>query len=512
MTSKNAQKFPTTAVFVAAVMAFAAWTYFYEFKGAQKRAEEKEKSLALLDGPNEELIGIQLKDTEKTAPFNEVRAKRASPSEDWKIEAPFTDLGDKMAFEMLLSGLQTQKIKEVVVEAPDIAWKTFGLDQPQAEGQFTFKGASGERVRRILIGSEPAFDGSVYARIGDENRVVLLDSTVEAMFKREARDLRDKRIFPVAKFPEFQSLTLTRAGKTEKFEKKSGKWELIGTPSKVNWPLDSAKVDELVNSISTMRGQDIWAEDKTDKIVTRGRKLEQPAIVASLATAAEAGKTPETFELKIAQMGKDESLTAAVGSLRPVVFSVNRSQVDSLSKSTDEFRDLGYPFKFEAAEIGAIEIERPARRDPVPGLKRDGDKWLVDAKLAKRGEVDFTGREVSQDSVAKFISELGRIRALRIAPQETSIPGFGKKPDEQGFRAKLKASDGRLWVELVFVEGGDRAVGQFFATSSKVPGRVFVVEKSFVEAVPMELLKPVNSASTSKPTAEAIPSATPAAE
>lgn len=512
MTSKKAKNFPTTAVFVAAVMAFAAWTYFYEFKGAQKRAEEKEKSLALFDGPSEDLMGIYLKDSQKAAPLNEVRAKRASLSQDWKIEAPFTDLGDKMAFEMLLSGLQTQKIKEVVVEAPDISWKTFGLDQPKAEGQFTFKAAGGERVRRIVIGSEPAFDGSVYARIGDENRVVLLDSTVEALLKREARDLRDKRIFPVAKFPEFQSLTLTRSGKTDKFEKKGGRWELVGSNSNVNWPLDSAKVEELVNSISTMRGQDIWAEDKSDKLVARGRKLDRPAIVASLSTAAEAGKTPESFELKIAELGKEESLAAAVGSLRSVVFSVNRSQVESLSKGADEFRDLGYPFKFEAAEIGAIEIERPASRDPVPGLKREGDKWVIDAKLAKRGEVDFSGREVSQDSVAKFFSELGRIRALRVAQQEKSLPRFGKKPDEQGFRAKLAANDGRLEVELVFVEGGDRAVGQFFATSSKVPGRVFVVEKSFVEAVPMELLKPVNSASASKPTPEVLPSATPAAK
>lgn len=503
MERKNgAKKFPTTALFIAAVMAFAAWTYFSEFKGAEKRAAEKDKSLALLTGVSDELVGIHLKDVTKSGPFNEVLAKRESASADWKIEAPFTDLGDKMAFDLLLSGLQTQKIKEVVVEAPDIAWKTFGLDKPQAEGLFTYKTASGENVRKIAIGSEPAFDGSVYARIGDENRVVLLESMVEALFKREARDLRDKRVFPVSKFPEFQSLALTRSGKTEIFEKKDGKWELVGSGALGKWPLDSMKVDELVTAISSMRGQDIWAEDKTDKLVVRGRKLDKPSLTAKLTSQASEGKAPEVFELKIAPLAKEESVAAAIGSARSVVFSVNRSQIESVSKPLSELRDLGYPFKFEAAEIAMIELERPPRRDALPGLKIDGEKWVVDPKLAKRGEKDFSGREVSQESVEKFLSELGRIRALRVAETGTTVPGFGKKPDEKGFRVKLKARDGRVWTDLLFVEGGEKAAGQFFATSSTTPGAVFLVEKSFVEAVPMELLKPENSASLSVPAAD----------
>lgn len=503
MERKNgAKKFPTTALFIAAVMAFAAWTYFSEFKGAEKRATEKEKSMALLSGASDELVRFHLKDVTKPAPFNEVRATRSSATEEWKIEAPFTDLGDKMAFDVLLSGLQTQKIKEVVVEAPDIAWKTFGLDKPQAEGEFTYKTSSGENTRKIIIGSEPAFDGSVYARIGDENRVVLLESMVEALFKREARDLRDKRVFPVSKFPEFQSLVLTRSGTTETFEKKNGKWEIAGKAAQVKWPLDSAKVDALVTAISSMRGQDIWAEDKADKLVVRGRKLDRPAVIAKLTSVAAEGKAPDVYELRIAPLAKEESVTAATGSARSVVFSVNRSQVDEVSKPLSELRDMGFPFKFEAAEIASIEIERPLRRDPLPGFKLDGGKWVVDPTLSKRGEKDFSKREVSQESVEKFISELSRIRALRIADARTIVPAFGKKPDELGFRAKLKARDGRIWTDLLFVEGGDKVAGQMLATSSVTPGHVFVVEKSFVEAVPMELLKPENSASISEPAAD----------
>lgn len=503
MERKNgAKKFPTTALFIAAVMAFAAWTYFSEFKGAEKRAAEKDKSMALLAGASDELLSLHLKDNTKAGPFNEVRAKRASKGEDWKIEAPFTDLGDKMAFDVLLSGLQTQKIKEVVVEGTDIAWQTFGLDKPQAEGVFTYKTSSGENTRKIIIGSEPAFDGSVYARIGDENRVVLLESMVEALLKREARDLRDKRVFPVSKFPEFQSLVLTRSGKTETFEKKSGKWELVGGLASDKWPLDSMKVDGLVTAISSMRGQDIWAEDKTDKLVVRGRKLDRPALIAKLTSVAAEGKAPDVYELKIAPFAKEESMAAAIGSSRSVVFSVNRSQVDEVSKSLSELRDMGYPFKFEAAEIAMIEIERPMRRDPVPGLKREGDNWIIDPKLAKRGETDFSKREVSPESVEKFFSELARVRALRIADAGTIVPAFGKKPDELGFRVKLKTRDGRVWTDLLFVEGGEKAAGQILATSSITPGHVFVVEKSFVEAVPMELLKPENSASLSVPAAD----------
>jgi hypothetical protein len=506
----KAKKFPGTAVFVAAVMTFAAWTYFYEFKGAQRRADEKEKTLALLNGKNEDLIAIHFKDAAKSAPFNEVRAKRESSGHEWRIEAPFSDSGDKMAFEMLISGLSTQKIKEVVVDAPDISWKTFGLDQPLAEGTFTYRTSGVERTRKIVIGSQPAFDGSVYARIGEENRVVLLDSAVEALFKREARDLRDKRIFPIEKIPQFQSLVLTQNGQTEIFEKKNGKWELAASHPQAkssrsaSWPLDSTKVEELVSNIASMRGQDVWAEDKADKVILKGRKLDRPAIVAKLTSLPEPENKPQVFEINVAALDKQESLAAATGSIRPVVFSVNRSQIESISKSADDLRDLEFPFRWEASEVKALEFDRPPRREPLPGFKREGDKWAVDSKLAKRGEKDFSSREVSQDSMEKFLSELARIRALRVWLGKATVPAFGKKPDEQGFRVRMKDEAGRTSLELLFVEGGNQAVGQFLATSSKVPGRVFVVEKSFVESVPMELLKPLNAA-TATPTSNLIP-------
>lgn len=487
--------FSTTGIFVALVMAFAAWTYFSEYKGLERKTAEKEKSAAVLPFSNSKVTSFLLKDFDREAPFNETLVRK--DGELWKLEKPITDLADPMAVENFLSGLATQKIKETVVEAPDIAWATFGLDKPQLEAHFTLSEDGKETSRKILIGATPAFDGSVYGRIGDENRVVLFESSVEAMLMKESRDFRDKRFFPASKHPDFSKAEFKVNGRSLSFEKKDGSWEVTGGlasgGARGSWPVDSKKVQTWVESVSGLRAYDIWAEDQNDPLVIRGRRLNQPVFEATLKS-----DKGEIYSAKVASLGKDEAVAAATGSVRPLVFSLNKNAVESLLKSIDDVRDLKFPFTLDGgakiADVARIEIERPKARESLPPFVRDGKAWKIAAEAAK----DFQSRKIKSDSIDGFLNALSELTATKVVANMKSTPKLGSKKDEQGFIAKLKTADGKTAIELLIAEGA--ASGNFLAVSSKTPGAVLEVEKSLVDAIPLELLEPAMPASATSTT------------
>lgn len=482
---------PTTSIFVALVMAFAAWTYFSEYKGLEKESNEKEKAAAVLPFSNSMVTSILLKDFDKDAPFSETLVRK--DGEQWKLEKPLSDLADPMAVESFLSSFATQKIKETVLEAPDIAWATFGLDKPQLQAEFTVFEEGNETKRKIVIGATPAFDGSVYGRLDNENRVVLFESSIEAILMKEARDLRDKRFFPSAKHPEFSKAEFKVNGRGLAFEKKDGNWLIAEAPSSLglhSWPVDSKKIQSWVESVAGLRAYDIWAEDKTDPIVIRGRRLNQPAFAATLKS-----DSGEVYTAVVAALGKDEAVAAATGSARPLVFSLNKNVIESLLKSVNDVRDLKFPFSMAGdlriSDIARIEIERPKARESLPPFVRDGEEWKIAGDAAK----EFLGRKIKSDAFASFLKATAELTASKVAATGKPAPKLGSKKDEQGFRAKFKTMDGKVALELLIAEGsaGLAAGGNFLVASSKTPGAILEVEKSLVDAIPLELLEPTTA-------------------
>ncbi len=490
------RSFPTTGIFVALVMSFAAWTYFSEYKGLEKKTAEKEKSAAILPFSNSKVTSFRLKDFDKPAPSDETWLRK--DGDQWKLDKPMTDLGDPMAIETFLSGLSAQKIKDTVVEAPDIAWATFGLDKPQLEAQVVASEEGKEVVRKIAIGSTPAFDGSVYGRLDNENRVVLFESTVEALLMKESRDFRDKRFFPAATHPAFSKADFKVQGRNLSLEKVDGKWKFAGAKSKAavdsEWPLDSDKVQAWVESVAGLRAYDIWAEDKSDPLVIRGRRLDKPVFEAKLVA-----EKNEPYQVNVAALGKEEAVAAATGSARPLVFSLNRNVIESLLKTVDDLRDVRFPFTpkhgLKIADVARVEIERPKSREALPAFERDGSKWKIASGAAK----DFAQREINQESLDQFLVATTQLSARKIfsrnsAPAKVSLK-LGAKKDESGFAVKFKASDGGSILELLIADSAGSGLtvagGQFLATSSKAPGFIFELDRAAVDSIPIELLKPI---------------------
>lgn len=469
------RKFSWTPILMALVAAFAAWVYFSQYKGGEEREKAKAEAAALLPFSNSKIVEFKVK-----SGATELIAKK--DGETWKIEKPFADLGDSNAIDSFFATLSTEKIKETVVEAPDIAWKTYGLDAPVLEATISaHEDGKGPLKRSVQIGSVPAFDGSVYARIDGENRVVVLSSTAQAALQRDPRDLRDKHFFPTRDALKITSFKLMRPGAlTLAFAKSGDVWTLKDGElaakkgaAKTAWPIDSQKVKTYVETVMGLRGNDVWAEDKTDAKVLKMRKLDRPGV--AIALTAEGG---ETYDVKIAPLEKAESVAAGTSSARPLVFSVYKAQIESLSKLIDDFRDLKFPFQFKVADVHAIELERPAGAVSLPILLKKDGSWIVDPV-----DTRFPGRDVKSNLVDQLMTQLNALSAVKILPPTVAVPKLGAKGS---VRIAVFAEKNRKIAEYIFEPSG----AVVHVTSSLTPGKVFEIEQALLDALTLDVMTP----------------------
>lgn len=487
-------KVPVTPVVMAAVLAFAAWVYFDQYKGEEERERQKDQAAALLPFSNSNIVGIEIQRREGGT--TTVLRKEPGTETVWKVEKPYADLADPTVVDTFLSTLSVEKSKETVVAAPDIAWAIYGLDKPMVEATIMAKTDSGERKRVIQIGSVLAYDGSVYVRLDQENKVVLMMSTVQAALQRDPRDFRDKRFFLAKEHPEMSEIQISRSGYPGlHFVAKEGTWAEAGAKPGA-WPLDQGVVKSYVQTVTSLRGNDVWAEDKKDATVLRTRGLDRPALTVKLAPDAKSktGDVKATYEVKIAALMKEQSVAAGVSSARPLVFSVYKAQVDALSKTGDDFRDLSFPFQFKIAEVQGVELERPKGAVSLPMLVRKDGKWLIDPM-----DAGFRGRELKPDVVDRLMTDLNGLKAKKVLPRLAPKP---KASEKGALRVGIFAEKSRKLIEFIFVPQTGAGSDVVRVSSSLIPDRVFEIEKAQFDALSLDIVAPSASLPTTPAEAE----------
>ncbi len=473
------KSFPVAFVFMGLVAVFASWVYFYEFKGRDDREKAKAESAALVPFSNSTVTAIAIRGPAQGGQDISIVKEGGI----WKVLKPYSDLGDPAAIESFLSTLSIEKTKEEVVAAADIAWATYGLDKPVVEATLTAQTAQGEKKRSIQIGSVPAYDGSIYARINGENKVVLLDTTVKTGLERDAREFRDKRFFTTPEHPKFTSLEIMHAGGAKlHFVAKDGFWSVPGA-GPASWPVDQGAVQAFVQTVAGLRGNEVWAEDKTNKAVLKARGLEHPG--TTIAMKSEAG---ETYEVRIAKLVKNETVAGGMSSGRPQVFSIYKAQLDLLHKSEDDFRDLAFPFQFKIADVRAIELEPAKGQERLPVLARKDGKWIVDPV-----DLLHQGRDVKPEAVDGLLSQLVALRALKLLPRPTTKP---KLATPGALRVGIFGDKSSKLGEFVFAPVGE----SIHVTSSRAPDRVFEIEKALYDALTLDVFEPVKATPSPKGT------------
>ena len=357
----------------------AAYLYFVESKRDPSDADKKAKVFTVEPDKIDEMT-IKSESGERTT------LKKTGT--EWQIVAPVAAQPDGAAVSGLTSNLSTLEIQRVIDENPqDLA--EYGLAQPRVE--VTFK--AGGKEHRLQIGRKTPAATDLYAKLGDEKRVFLIPSFVDATFNKTTFDLRDKTVLKVDR-DKIDTLSITSPKRVLHFTKADGEWQMT-LPVKAR--ADFTTVDGLVSRLATLQMKSIVAPeaDRARRIRPRQTRDDHPARDRDRRRRrCSSGRRPAT-----GVYAKDQS--------RPAVITVDVTLLGDVTKDTGEYRQKDF-FDARAFNSTRLEVTRNGQTAVFEKTKtknkegQDEEKWKQSAP---------TARDLDQSTVDNLISAVTAARA-----------------------------------------------------------------------------------------------------
>ena len=235
------------ALLLVAAIGLGAYLYFVESKRTPGGDLPKKDKVFTVEADTIDEVTIRSESGDRTT----IRRNGT----DWQIVQPIAAQVDAAEVSGITSNLSSVEIQRVIDESPaDL--KEFGLAEPRI--QVTFK--AGGKDQTLQIGRKTPAGTDLYAKLGDQKKVFLIASFLDATFNRSTFDLRDKTVLKVeaAKVDSVEVVTSTR---TLKFAKKDGEWNI---EQPVATRADFGAVEGLVGTINSAQMKSIAATDATD--------------------------------------------------------------------------------------------------------------------------------------------------------------------------------------------------------------------------------------------------------
>lgn len=337
----------STLVMLVVFLGLAAYVYFIEM----------ERRPASETPPNEQLFELAAEDiqslTVKTDSDETVLHRTAD--DEWELTSPVEEVADDATVSSITSEISTLEIRRVVEEGP-VDLEPFGLSSPAVEVSFAI--ADDEAEHRLLIGETTPTGTDRYAKVADQDRVILVAAATESALNKSTFDLRDKAILDVDT-ADVDRLEINQGGSVLQFSKSDNEWRLVQP-----WDVraDFSTVEGLVGRIARGRMQSVATEDinaEAEGAATEGEDddLSRDYGLAATALSATLGAGSAAATLAVGSMSP-RGEHYAQDSSRSIVFTIERSLVTDLGRDPLEYRrkDL---FSFRSFNATRLEIERP---------------------------------------------------------------------------------------------------------------------------------------------------------
>ena len=374
--------FKKTIFLFLILVGLSVWYYFYEIKGGEKREKIKSIQKRVFLIPEDKVSFLGIYSGEKSIECGKEKDK-------WMIEKPEKLDGDKEEIENVIKTVIELEKEREIGEVENL--NSFGLEKPVKK---IVVGEDGKRYM-VFIGDENP-SGSYYYATSDRKKVFLISKwDVDDVLKKKVFDLRDKRIIPAEIEKE----------KIEKIEVKRKKLKFVCKREKERWNLvypvsdwaDETKVEDIVDEIIDGK---IKSFEKEKKSLTF-YKLKKPEIEIKIECS---GKTYSLFIGK-----KQDGLYYAKNSLKPYIFSIDKSVVETLPEKLIDIRDRDV-FKFNSSDVKEITVERGKEKFT---LLKEKEEWKVKEKKEK----------ISSQKVEDFLDDLKFLEIegfLKFSPEKLS--------------------------------------------------------------------------------------------
>jgi hypothetical protein len=327
-----------------------------------------------------------------------------------------------------------------VVEEKAANLNQYGLANPSFELTVSKKDG---KTQKLLFGDDTPTGGNVYAKLGDEARVVSLFSSTKSSLDKTAQDLRDKRLLTFDS-DKLTRIELTAKKQTMEFGKNNqNEWQIL-KPKPLR--ADGFQVDDLIRKLK---------DAKMDTAVSDEDAKKATASFGSGTVVGVAKVTDNTGTQSI-EVRKNKDDYFAKSSAIDGVYKVSNDLGQGVDKGVDDFRNKKL-FDFGFSDPSKLEVTRDGK---TTSYAKTGDKWFAGTKV------------IDSPTLQSFVDKLRDLSASKFVD---TMPGGGAPAID----ATVTSNDGKR-VEKVQVT---KAGNDYFAKRDNEPSIYQIDSKAAEEMI-----------------------------
>jgi len=444
-------KFKTTLILLAVFAGLLALVLLFDSKGEKKKAAE-EKTNTLISLISGDIRKASLVRAGETLTFER------DEEGPWRLTSPLQAAADEYEVGNFVDALATLRIERVVEkEGKDLA----AYEIPKMEVSLWVKGK--DSPLRLLVGMENPLDKSLFAKRGDDPRVVLLASTLKTTLDKKIFDFRQKDVF------KFTAADV----KTIRVRAKDVSWQ--AAREEAGWFLKApvaalaakGKVDSLLDSLSGLRAKAFVAEGKNaEALKTFGLEKPEYEVVLSL---------PASNQEIVFSLHKEGEASYATTSLSTKVITFEGALLADLDRKVDEMREKKvadfYSWEADKVVLKKDGFELAAVKEKVG----QEDKWLLDPA---------TKEEADRAKVEDFIRKLEGLEAVAFIDNPGALPSYGL---DGGTEVRVRTKDSQnKEKEIVLLVGKEDAEKKQVVIKNARLDYLFRVDSGFLRDFPKE--------------------------
>ena len=444
-------KFKTTLVLLAVFAGLLALVLLFDSKGEKKKAAE-EKTNILISLVTGDIRKASLVRDGETLTFER---DEAGP---WRLTSPLQAAADDSEVGNFVDSLASLRIERVVEkEAKDLAV----YEIPKIEVSLWVKGK--DEPVRLLVGIENPLDKTLFAKLEDDPRVVLLASTLKTTLDKKIFDFRQKDVFKFS-VDDVKTIRVRAKSIAWQAQREEAGWFLKAPVAAL---AAKSKVESLLVSLSGLRAKAFVAEAKTAEALKKFG-LDKPEYEVFLSL-------PASNQEIVFSLHQEGEAFYATTSLSAKVIAFEGALLTDLDRKVDGMRET------KVADFYSWEADKVA-------LKRDGfviaavkekvggeDKWLLDPA---------TKEEADRTKVEDFIRKAEGLEAADFIDNPGPLAAYGLDGGTE-VRIRTKDSQGQE-KEIVFLIGKEDAEKKQVVVKNARLDYLFRVDSGFLQDLPKE--------------------------
>lgn len=365
-----------------------SYIYFVEMKRdpvAEISTPDREKVFTIAPGTIEE---VEITNASSAV----VRVTKKDTT--WALVAPEAVEADQTEVATVVSSLESLERVKVIEENPASA-APFGLEPPRIRVKFKTAGDSTPKV--LLVGNKTPTGGDMYARLEGAPAVFLIGGYLEGTFNRSPFDLREKTALKFTR-EDVKSVTLVKGSERLSLEKTGNDWKLVA-PSSAR--ADNNAVDALITQLTQAKMTGVTAGEATPAAL-KEHGLDKPQLVVTV------GAGSAKAELAIGKK-EDDTHVFARDLSRPLIFSVDKTLLDGLTKKADDFR-VKDVFAYRSFTATGLDITYGGETYTFAKKKGEGEN-----AIEKWSQIKPADKAVDAAKFDDFLMTLSNLRAESFA-------------------------------------------------------------------------------------------------